>query len=97
MNTKMSDQKFGRVSRNRAQFTTETKEPRFTKAPTHGHGASGLAWIGVGLFVFGIVLYAATGSPVASWVLAGIAVQCWMVSAIVRPIEAIWTLLNEKS
>lgn len=30
------------------------------------------------------------------WVLAGLAVQLWVVSAVIRPIEAIFTLLNER-
>lgn len=73
------------------------KKGHFSDKPdTHGHGASALSWIGGGLFVFGIILGATTTSAPAFWVLAGLAVQCWIVAAIIRPIEAIWKLLNDR-
>lgn len=67
-----------------------------SKPLTHGGGAAGLSWIGAGLFVIGIVLGAASGSSVLFWVFGGLAVQLWIVGAIIRPIEAIFTLLNER-
>lgn len=67
-----------------------------SKPLAHGGGAAGLSWIGAGVFVIGIVLGAASGSPVLFWVLGGLAVQLWIVGAILRPIEAIFTLLNER-
>lgn len=72
------------------------KNGHFSNKPdSHGHNAAALSWIGGGLFIFGIVLGIA-GTPMSFWVLAGLAVQLWIVAALIRPIEAIWTLLNER-
>lgn len=72
------------------------KKGHFTDKPdSHGHNASALSWIGGGLFIFGIVLGIA-GTPMSFWVLTGLAVQLWIVAALIRPLEAIWTLLNKR-
>lgn len=98
MSDAFSGRNFGRTSRNRKQFAQPGSDgkDRVSDAPGHGNNASALSWIGGGVLVIGIILGAATQSAVAFWVLAGLAVQLWIVSAIIRPIEAIWALLNER-
>ena len=86
-----------RPPRGRKNFVTEPKQSRFAqKEPTHGGGAAALSWIGAGLFIIGIIVSVASGTALMFWVLGGLAVQVWIVSAIIRPLEAIWTLLNER-
>lgn len=82
-----------------SNFTNKkfAKKGHFSDKPdTHGHGASALSWIGGGLVIIGIILGIASESATITWVLLGVAVQFWLVSAIIRPLEAIWTLLNER-
>lgn len=74
----------------------EKRRGHFANKPaSHGGGAALLSWIGAGLFVVGIAVGAATAG-VGLYVLGGLAVQCWIVAIIIKPIEAIWTLLNER-
>lgn len=74
----------------------EKRRGHFANKPdTHGGGAALLSWLGAGLFVAGIVWGIASGS-IGFFVLGGLAVQCWIVSIILKPVEAIWTLLNER-
>lgn len=67
-----------------------------SKPLTHGGGAALVSWIGAGCFVLGIILGAISGTPIPFWVFAGLAVQLWIVGMIIRPIEAVFTLLNER-
>ena len=86
-----------RPQRGRNKFVTEPKKSRFSDKPaTHGGGAAALSWIGAGLFIIGIIVSIASETAFMFWVLGGLAVQLWIVSAIIRPLEAIWTLLNER-
>lgn len=86
-----------RTTRNRKSHNAGGK--RFAPTsnnPAHGHGATALSWLGAGLFILGIVLTAVSGIGVSFWVLGGLAVQLWIVAALMRPIEAIWSLLEER-
>lgn len=67
-----------------------------SKPLTHGGSSAALSWMGVGFFIIGIVLSSISMNPITFWALGFIAVQMWIASAVVRPIEAIFTLLKEK-
>ena len=55
-----------------------------------------MSWMGLGVLVIGIIMGAMSASPIPFWALGFIAVQMWIASAVIRPIEAIFTLLKEQ-
>lgn len=81
----------------------EKRAPVFTHE--NGPKAAGKAWIstaliGAGLLIIGLVLTAAAGPSIVGMVLVPTGVACFLVAAIIKPLEAIHAelkKLNEKS
>lgn len=78
-----------------------TRQPATLRKGTPRHigatnGAFYLTVLGIVAILIGIGVAIVSQQALAFWIIGGLGFQLWVVAFIVRPIEAIWDLLNER-